>query len=186
MSDKKSIHIDIAFLEMKLEVERLKYKVLEQEMRLRSLPESGDDIVRVFSQKRGITNTNNAIERVSVDEIKQNVVTSQNITKIVVKEDIQEVPIAGIVEIEDVSEELIRESESTTTSVNRTIDTITTTNVNPTEDANVTTDEESTTETGRAPDAIVDSETNSADGLYSKLELPPLFSPELNPPITIS
>ena len=186
ISDKKSIHRDIAFLEMKLEVERLKYKVLEQEMRLSSLPESGDDIVRVVSQKRGITNTNNAIERVSVDEIKQNVVTSQNITKIVVKEDIQEVPIAGIVEIEDVSEELIRESESTTTSVNRTIDTITTTNVNPTEDANVTTDEESTTETGRAPDAIVDSETNSADGLYSKLELPPLFSPELNPPITIS
>ena len=181
ISDKKSIHRDIAFLEMKLEVERLKYKVLEQEMRLSSLPESGDDIVRVVSQKRGITNTNNAIERVSVDEIKQNVVTSQNITKIVVKEDIQEVPIVGIDEIEDVSEELIRESESTTTSVNRTI-----TNVNPTVDANVTTDEESTTETGRAPDAIVDSETNSADGLYSKLELPPLFSPELNPPITIS
>ena len=186
ISDKKSIHRDIAFLEMKLEVERLKYKVLEQEMRLSSLPESGDDILRVVSQKRGITNTNNAIERVSVDEIKQNVVTSQNITKIVVKEDIQEVPIVGIDEIEDVSEELIRESESTTTSVNRTIDTITSTNVNPTEDANVTTDEESTTETGRAPDAIVDSETNSADGLYSKLELPPLFSPELNPPITIS
>jgi len=186
ISDKKSIHRDIAFLEMKLEVERLKYKVLEQEMRLSSLPESGDDIVRVVSQKRGISNTNNAIERVSVDEIKQNVVTSQNITKIVVKEDIQEVPIAGGDEIEDVSEELIRESESTTTSVNRTIDTITTTNVNQTVDANVTTDEEFTTETGRAPDAIVDSETNSADGLYSKLELPPLFSSELNPPITIS
>lgn len=184
ISDKKSIHRDIAFLEMKLEVERLKYKVLEQEMRLSSLPESGDDIVRVVSQKRSITNTN--IERVSVDEIKQNVVTSQNITKIVVKEDIQEVPIVGIDVIEDVSEELIRESEFTTTSVNRTIDTITTTNVNRTVYANVTTDEESTTETGRAPDAIVDSETNSADGLYSKLELPPLFSPELNPPITIS
>jgi hypothetical protein len=174
--DKKSIHRDIAFLEIKLEVERLKYKVLEQEMRLSSLPESGDDIVRVVNQKRGIVKTNNAIERVSVDEIKQNVETSQNITKIVVNEDIQEVPIAGIDEIEDVSEEFIRKSESTTTSVNRTIDTITTTNVNRTVDANVTTDEESTTET----------ETNSTDGLYSKLELPPLFSPELKPPITIS
>jgi hypothetical protein len=181
--DKKSIHRDIAFLEMKLEVERLKYKVLEQEMRLSSLPESGDDIVRVVNQKRGIAKTNNAIERVSVDEIKQNVVTSQNITKIVVNEDIQEVPIAGVDEIDDVREELkfIRKSEST-----RTIDTITASNVNRTVDADVTTDEESTTETGRAPDAIVDSETNSADGLYSKLELPPLFSPELKPPITIS
>jgi hypothetical protein len=184
--DKKSIHRDIAFLEMKLEVERLKYKVLEQEMRLSSLPETGDDIVRVVNQKRGIANTNIAIERVSFDEIKQNVVTSQNITKIVVNEDIQEVPSAGIDEIEDVSEEFIRKSESTTSSVNRTIDTITTTNVNRTVDADVTTDEESTTETGRAPDAIVDSETNSTDGLYSKLELPPLFSPELKPPITIS
>ena len=95
-------------------------------------------------------------------------------------------PSAGIDEIEDVSEEFIRKSESTTSSVNRTIDTITTTNVNRTVDADVTTDEESTTETGRAPDVIVDSETNSTDGLYSKLELPPLFSPELKPPIAIS
>lgn len=182
-SNKKSIHSDIAFLEMKLEVERLKYKVLEQEMRLSSLSESGDDIVRVVNQKRGINNTNNAIEQVLVDEIKQNVVTSQNITKIVVNEDM---PIAGIEEIEDVSEELIRKSEFTTTSVDRTIDTIITTNVNRAVDANVTTDEESTTETGRVPDAIVDKEINSADGLYSKLELPPLFSPKLNPPITIS
>ena len=183
--DKKSIHRDIAFLEMKLEVERLKYKVLEQEMRFSSLPESGDDFVRVVNQKRGIANTNIEIERVSIDEIKQNVVTSQNITKIVVNED-KEVPSAGIDEIEDVSEEFIRKSESTSTSVNRTIDTITTSNVNRTVDADVKTDEESTTETGRAPDAIVDSETNSADGLYSKLELPPLFSPELKPPIAIS
>jgi hypothetical protein len=74
---------DYSLLEMKLEVERLKYKVLEQEMRLsyrKHSPNPVDDLTRVIGyQKQEYTITSD-VPRRALSEIKQNKVTSQILT----------------------------------------------------------------------------------------------------------
>ncbi len=71
---------DFSLLEMKLELERLKYKVLEQEMRLgyqKHSPNPVNDVARAIGyQKQEFTIPNDAPRRV-LSEIKQNKVTGQ-------------------------------------------------------------------------------------------------------------
>lgn len=73
MSDEASTNKDFSLLEMKLELERLKYKVLEQEIRLgcqQNSPNPGDDVMRVIGyQKQESTIANDASRRV-LGEIK--------------------------------------------------------------------------------------------------------------------
>jgi hypothetical protein len=107
-SEEPSANRDLSLLEMKLELERLKYKVLEQEMRLgcqQHSPNPVDDVIRVIGyQKQEGTIANDAPRRV-ISEMKQNSVTGQIVTKVVdhVQNAIQEVPTVAADEIQTAS-----------------------------------------------------------------------------------
>jgi hypothetical protein len=108
-SEEASAKRDFSLLEMKLDLERLKYKVLEQEMRLgcqQHSPNPAEDVVRVigYQKQEGTIAMSDAPRRV-MSEIKQNSATGQIATKLVdhVQDAIQEVSIVASDEIQAAS-----------------------------------------------------------------------------------
>ena len=132
-SEEPSANRDLSLLEMKLELERLKYKVLEQEMRLgcqQHSPNPVDDVIRVIGyQKQEGTIANDAPRRV-ISEMKQNSVTGQIVTKVVdhVQNAIQEAPTVAADEIQtaspivaDDTEPVVPESSTSDSAANVTL-----------------------------------------------------------------
>ncbi|KAL3807720.1 hypothetical protein ACHAXA_008293 [Cyclostephanos tholiformis] len=99
---------DYSLLEMKLELERLKYKVLDQEMRLRYQnysPNPVDDVTHVIGYQKQEYTLKDAPRR-ALSEIKQNRVTGQILTKLVdhVQDEIHEIQEISNVAADDIQE----------------------------------------------------------------------------------
>jgi len=191
-SEELSANRDLSLLEMKLELERLKYKVLEQEMRLgcqaclgcqQHSPNPVDDVIRVIGyQKQECTIANDAPRRV-ISETKQNSVTGQIVTKVVdhVQNAIQEVPTVAADEIQTASpivaddrEPVVPESSTSDSAANVTLTEYQDPDAQLSTETDAAADAESNAQADAQPltisDGEVDAESNSDDDAQPSTE----------------
>ena len=195
-SEEPSANRDFSLLEMKLELERLKYKVLEQEMRMgcqQHSPNPVDDVMRAIGyQKQEGTIANDAPRKV-MGEIKQNSMTGQIVAKLVdhVQDAIQEVSTVAADDIQTASpivaddrEPVVPESSTSDSAANVTLTEYQNPEAQLSTETDAAADAESNAQADAHPltksDAEVDTESNSEDDAQPSTKTDAELDAELN------